>query len=1088
MTGDRRQRDRTPDAALLRLAHEVADGRRVDWTRHRTTDPALAAAIQGLETIAALAATMRREPAVGHPAPDGAPPRSEHELEPGQVLGRFRVESEAGRGGMGIVYRARDEVLDRAVALKLLPTRVARSPERLARFTREAKLLASLNHPNLATIHGMEENDAGLCYLVLEWVPGETLARRLEHGPLPLSSALDVCLQIAEALQAAHEGGVIHRDLKPGNVIVTPQGRAKVLDFGLARTVGEPPTGENTGPSDLRVAGTWGYVSPECFTGDDDHRADLFAFGCVLYECLAGIPAFPGASADEILIALLEREPDPARLPAGTPSEVRDLIAQCVVKDPNRRLASIAGAVHTLAIALGRDPLGPSPIAHAPTLPRPATSFIGRGREIEQCRTLLRTNRVLTLTGAGGSGKTRLAIALASAVADNYAGGITFTDLSSVQDGDRVVDALARSLGEREDAASPLLARISARLKAAGTLVILDNCEHVLTASAELVTALIATCPRLTVLTTSREPLRVHGEQVLTVTPLQVPGAGDLADPAALARCEAVSLFLDRARSADPEFSPDEATLRSVAEICRRVEGLPLAIELAAARRRVLSTAEIAARLDRQLLLLRDASAMPTDRHQAMHLTIEWSTQQLRPEEARVFRLLAVFTGGWDLESATQVCDERGDEFKVLDLISRLVDKSLVCVERRQGEPARYRFLEPLHQFALEALAASGEEPLARRRHLATFLALAERAEPELFRSEQSRWLARLDAEHENVLAALEECERAPGGAEAALRIVSSLHRFWSLRGHFRIGEAAIERALARVGPSTPEELHAEALLARGLLVLVLGRHTVAPDVPVDPDALRRMFAVPLEMFRRLGDRRGIARCLNSIGLEHIAHRDFAAGRSALEEACAHYRALGNTSGLAGAMNNMGLAAWRERDIDTARRLIGESHALLKGKGDLHFVAIMTINLAFLALRQGDRAEARSLLVDALRYVRDSRVKTDSALGALLCAAELASLSGADRSQAVRADRSQAARAAWLFGAVQTVLDDLGATLGDSHPYGHEYAASRERARRSLGDGDYAAAFEEGRAASSEEAIARALAELETPAASNPMG
>jgi hypothetical protein len=325
----------------------------------------------------------------------------------------------------------------------------------------------------------------------------------------------------------------------------------------------------------------------------------------------------------------------------------------------------------------------------------------------------------------------------------------------------------------------------------------------------------------------------------------------------------------------------------------------------------------------------------------------------------------------------------------------------------------------------------------------------------------------------ENLLAALDECERAPGGAEAALRIVSSLHRFWSLRAHFRLGEAEIERALSRVDSSTPEQLHAEALLARGLLVLLTGRYTMTPGAAEDPEALRRMFGAALEKFRRLGDRRGMARCLNAIGLEHISHRDFAAGRTALAEACEHYRALGQMSGLAGAINNMGLAAWRERDLDTARRLIAESRALLGTEGDIHFVTIMTVNLAFLAVRKGDWVEARSLLATALRSVGDMRVTTDSALGALLCAAELASHSSADR--------AQSAHAAWLFGAARTVMTGLGASLEDSpeHPYAHEYAASTERVRRSLCDEDYAAAFEEGCAAASDEAIARALAAIE---------
>jgi non-specific serine/threonine protein kinase len=1044
------------ESEILRLAMKVADGRAVDWPLHESLDPGAAADMEGLRAIEAVAAAMRREI-----EPISAARRPW--LESGRRLGRFRVEAEAGRGGMGIVYRARDEMLDRLVALKLLPPDVAHSAERLAQFTREAKLLASMNHPNIATIHGMEDEGPGLRYLVLEWVPGETLAQRLRRGRLPLAAALDACVQIAQALGAAHEGGVVHRDLKPGNVMITPQGRVKVLDFGLARA---ETTGTRESPSsEPRIAGTWGYVSPECLERREDHRADVFAFGCLLYECLAGAPAFPGSSVEEIQQALLHREPDASLLPGDTPSTIVELITRCVEKDPERRLTSIADAERILERVLGRAPAVTLAPAAGGTLPHFGSSFVGRGREIEQCRDLLQGCRLLTLTGAGGSGKTRLAVAVAESVGDTFGERTHFVDLTAVRSDARVVDVVAKSLGVREDPSAPLIERIAARLKTDRALLILDNCEHVLSACAEITGVLISNCPGVTFLATSREPLRVPGERVIPVDPLQIPDAGVLADPDAVSQCEAVRLFLDRASHADPTFVPEPRTLRSVGEICRRVAGLPLAVELAAARVRVMSPEEIAERLDRQLQFLRDAHAPITDRHRGIHAAIEWSVQQLIPEEARVFRALAVFAGGWDLEGATRVCSDGGDEFATIDLLSRLVEKSLVSVERRIGEGSRYRFLEPVRQFALGSLAASHEEARARALHLAYFLDLAERAGPELFRQGQRRWLHRLDAEHENLLAALEECEGAPNGAEAAMRIAVSLHRYWYLRGYYREGEVALDRALARVNPSTPEILHARVLLARGSLFLSLGRSTAAPGAKDDPGALRRIFSDALERFRGLGDRRGAASCLNGIGLEHNLHGEFAAGRAALEEACEEFRAMGDVSGVAGASNNIGLAAWFQRDLATARRTITESYELLRGKGDRNFETIMSVNLAFLCVRQDDLDEGRAHLIQALRLVRELGIRTDSATGALLCAGELA----------VREGQEHATRAANLFGAAQAVLDGLPAAVTGDQPYWHEHDACIARLRAWLGGESFDSAFEAGRRRPTAQALDEAL-------------
>ena len=1045
---------------LDKIADEVADGRRVDWQEQRSTDPGLAAGLDTLRALEKMAALMGTSPEVGELGelvPIASP---QPMLEPGQALRHFTIEREIGRGGMGIVYLATDQVLDRPVAIKVLPPDVVHSADRQVQFTGEAKLLARLNHPNLATIHGLEEDASGVRFLVLEWVPGETMAARLAHGPLPWREALELCAQIAEGVATAHDRGVIHRDLKPGNVMLTPEGRVKILDFGLARRYVLP---RGSSPEQKRggVFGTLGYVSPECLTQAEDHRADIFAFGCLLYESLTGVPAFPGVTAEEILDAILHRAPDPARLPPDTPAAVIGLIQECVEKDPERRLGSMSEVLRTIDAALGGDHASPAVAWAESNLPRPLTSFVGRSVELARCRELFKTGRLVTLTGSGGSGKTRLAVEVAvQSTRADFPDGVWFAELAPVTDGERVAEVLASALGVREEKAGGLREAIIAHLHPQRALVVLDNCEHVLQSGGELARALLADCPDLRLLATSREALRIPGEHVVPVEPLPVPLTGELIDPVALMRSDAVRLFLDRARLADPGLLPDGPALRAMGEICRRVEGLPLGVELAAARCRVLSPEGIAARLDHQLELLRDVTGAHPDRHHAMRATIAWSVEQLKPEEAKAFRALAVFAGGWELTGAAAVSTDPEDEFVALDLIAVLADKSLVAVEHVKSEASRYRFLEPIRQFALEELAAAGEGAAARRRHLEHFVHLAEAAEQGLLGAEQGRWLARLDREHDNLLAALDECARVPDGDELALRIITGIHRFWAVRGHLRVGMSAIDRALARTTGSTSEALIARGLFARGMLLFYLSASTEEMIQPFS-DALTR--------FRKLGERQWAARCLTAIGIWNNGTGNYAAGRTALMEAREHYEAIGDRRGLGTVLNNLGTGAWLQHDLAGARQLITESMVDCD-TGDHWSTAIATVNLAFLAVRLGDLVEGRKLLMEALKLHRELGAKTESSAGALLCAAELEVADG------------DPWRSAWLFGAADAVLEAVLLKLNEEDPYWHEHDACVARVREKIGEDAYAASYAAGRSVPCQEAIAQTLAELEAKA------
>ncbi|TMQ60537.1 MAG: hypothetical protein E6K72_00550 [Candidatus Eisenbacteria bacterium] len=805
----------------------------------------------------------------------------------GTRIAHYEITAPLGAGGMGEVYLARDARLEREVAVKLLPARFSGNADSLARFRREALTLAALNHPNIATIHGFEEAPDGGLALILEFVPGESLTRRLSRGPLPWTEALAVCAQVAEALEIAHERGVIHRDLKPGNVMIAARGLVKVLDFGLAErlrgligvrpasvapgvaagapAVGGPPplpprVSEPTseGPATLPLApeaptvvspraseaptisapvapsvpdaptiamhvapagseaptlagpaapppaseaptiagigkpapvpttlkgivtGTPGYMSPEqVLAGEQDERTDVFAFGCVLYECLAGRRAFAGDDLYKVMASVLTDTPDFSAIPEAVPQSVRDLLSRCLEKEASVRVRDMRAVRHELEEALGvrrAAALRAGERAATPSnLPRQATSFVGREEELRKSRQALAATRLLTLLGMGGSGKTRLALELAENALDDHPDGVWFADLGPLEHAERVVEAVADAVGAREEPGTPLDQTLALRLKDKKTLLVMDNCESVLAACRKLAAQLLRACADLKIVATSREALGATGETVFAVPPLALPADGD---PAAIAASESVRLFAARAVQVQPDFALGPANLGVVAEICRRLDGIPLALELAAARVRVLAPEQILARLGDRFRLLTASGKAADARHQTLRAVIEWSAQHLADDELRMFRALSAFVGSWSLESATAVCGGGSDEFETLDILQRLADKSLVVLSRDPAGDARYRYLESVRHLASERLAAAGEADALRSRHLGWFLAVAERSQAALAGPEQKAWLSRLDLEHDDLLAAHRWAASRAEDAEKALRLAGALARY----------------------------------------------------------------------------------------------------------------------------------------------------------------------------------------------------------------------------------------------------------------------------------------------------------------------
>ena len=870
---------------------------------------------------------------------------------------RYQFGPELGAGGMGRVFSGVDLRLGRPVAIKTIPQEMASDPQRVARLQRAARALGKLHHPNIAMIYSFEVNRRGERLLILEKVEGETLAARLRHGPLAVGAALRVAMQVASALEAAHQRGVVHLDLKPANVMVTPQGVVKVLDFGLAKiTTADEEAGSDTADLVLPGAtvGTPGYMSPEQVRGlGEDRRSDVFVFGCLLFECLTGSRVY-GGSPEHAMESVLRRGPRWDQLPIETPEAVRELLRSCLERDPARRLHDMAVARTVLerasaeldqaeGITVRPDDQTRRLLLHA--LPDPGTTFVGRERELKRAAALLRQGRLVTLTGPGGSGKSRLALALAHEVQLEFPDGAWWIDLASVMDAERVPSAVASALGVRERSGAWILDTLEDYLVKRSVLLVLDCCEHVLGACRGFAEVLLARAPELRIVATSREPLKVPGEHVYLVPPL----------------AEGTALFLERAAAVRPDLVPGARDRQAIDEICRRLDGLPLAIELAAARVRVLSIQEIREKLPDPLRLLAAGAPSREARHQTLAATIGWSYDLLKPDEQRFFRALAVFTGGWSLEGASEVARDAGDEFEVLDLLSRLVDKSLVLAEPRGGERLRFRMLDTVRQYALERLRAAGEERAARLRHLDHFVGLSRRAMSGLIGPEQGAWLDRLEAEHENFLSALWCCRQIEGGETQALHIVGSLWRFWFGHGHFELGRSVLATELNLSGARAPTRERAEALLGAG--ALAFHQNDFAAGFVSYEEALG--------IYRSLEDEAGIAIALGGLGNLRMGQGGLEDARSFYEDALDRFRRAGHRRGEGLMLSNLGRLAIFAGDREQGYELSRQGIEIFREVGDVGALALRLSSLAELSLALERITDARTLLVEGIEVIRE---------------------------------------------------------------------------------------------------------------------
>ncbi len=646
-------------------------------------------------------------------------------------------------------------------------------------------------------------------------------------------------------------------------------------------------------------------------------------------------------------------------------------------------------------------------------LPVPLTSFVGRERETRDLALLVSTTRLVTLTGVGGCGKTRLALEVARLAGEAFAHGVRLVELAPLADPTLVPQAVASALGIRETATQPPITTLIAALKGSHLLLLLDNCEHLLDACAQLANTLLLACPRMHILATSREALAVPSELSRRVPSLPVPPL-QLPPTAQLMEYEAVQLFVERASAYSTAFAISDRNAVAIAQVCQRLDGIPLALELAAALVRALSVEEVAGRLDERFSLLTGGSRAALPRQQTLRATLDWSYELLSPAEQTLLSRLSVFAGQWTVDATEQVCvipdaQHRRTEIEqahVLQLLLRLVDKSLVVVaEEGSNGGTRFRLLDTLRQYGRERLLASGSSRAVRSQHARYYLALAERARPELEGPLQAEWIEQLASEQSDLRAALDWFVEH-GAVHEAQRLAVVLGLFWEIRGHLSEGRQQLATVLAMPGAGEPTLARAAVLQRAGVLALWQGDLSAARVLLRDSLALyrghqnpgglawaliyvgllcnerhryraaRRFVNEALDLCRRLSDRRGIARCLNVLGLASTGQLDQAATRALQEECVALSREVGDRWGTGWALTNLAITLLNQIelgdvDVDAADAILGESAQIWRELGERRHLAYTFRYQASAAARQGHVDLAGQLLLESDSTLND---------------------------------------------------------------------------------------------------------------------
>jgi predicted ATPase/DNA-binding SARP family transcriptional activator len=808
-----------------------------------------------------------------------------------------------------------------------------------------------------------------------------------------------------------------------------------------------------------------------------------------------------------------------------------------------REQLAVEPGTDTLALYERIKQAASEPAAHETScsnLPLGLSSFIGRRREMNDVKAWLAETRLFTITGAGGSGKTRLAIQVAAEIAPDCRDGAWLVELAGLANPALVPQAVASALGVRETQPQSLMEALISYLRSKQMLIVLDNCEHLIEACAQLAAALLSACPGLQILATSREALGLTGEVAWQIPTLSLPGPGQSLPIQALQSFEAIELFIQRAVAVQPNLALTPQSATAVQAICQRLDGLPLAIELAAARVKILSVEQIAAQLAERnhFNLLSTGSRIAAPRHQTLRAMIDWSHDLLDEQEKVAFRRLSVFAGGFTLAAASAVCTGGRDQASdMVNLLGRLVDKSLVMMEFAPGQPEpRYRLLETIRQYAFEKLEEAHEAGPAQSQHAQFYLKVAEEAEPGLMTGQRGRWMERLAAEYGNLRAALEWAEAAAEG-EVLLRLAGALAWFWVHGSTLSEGRGWLTRALAR--DFGPNEIwpRAKGLFGAGLVAEMQGEHAAAEPLLTESIRLWRTAgsagqsplayalasqcavaraqgntaaAVPqgeeaVALFREQGDQAGLAYALSVLGFALRDLQQYGAAQVRLDESVAVWRGLGDPWGLALALGQSGMVATRQGNYDRAHSLLVEAQAAFSVAGDKQGMAVTLHDLGIVRLNVEDEAGARPYFEESLALGRETGNQFVIALNALSFG-NLTLYEGDDvlaqsyyrqtyelthaagprwyKSNCLKgwaglaAVRGQARRAARLWGAAEAQLAGAGNYMDNSDCIFFGRILSRAQAQ--LGEAAFETARAEGRRMSLEEAMAYAQATDDT--------
>jgi non-specific serine/threonine protein kinase len=975
-------------------------------------------------------------------------------------IGPYRIVGRIGEGGMGEVFRAEQkEPVTREVALKVV--RAGLDSERiLARFEAERRAIGMMSHPYIAQVLDAGAAD-GRPYFAMELIEGEAITRHCDAGRLTTRDRLELFLKACEGVQHAHRRGILHRDLKPSNILVTVEGRIaspRIIDFGIAKALQGRAEDESLTRDGQRV-GTPDYMSPEQAGAIDasvDERSDVYSLGILLHELLVGWRPHEFRDAAPLEMFRILRDTAPRRpsdlFRAARANTERGGAAELSIEDlsasrgctpdmlelqlrgdldsivigslgvqPAHRYESVAALMADVGRYLRGEPVRaihtPERSGIAPNnLPRALTRWIGRAEETHQCTELIALDRLVTLTGTGGSGKTRLAIHVARESLRRFPGGAWFVDLTRAQDAAGVARMVAGAVGAAEAPGKSMRDVLVDALTGSRRLLVVDNCEHVLDPTGTLVADLLQSVPELTVLATSREALGIDGERCYQVPVLSLETS--------------VELFTDRASLVRSGFQVEAKDRGAVLEICRRLEGIPLAIELAASRVKLFSMDELLERIgDRLRILAARPSGVPA-RHQTLRATIQWSYDLLETEERSVLRGLSVFTGGWTLEAAHAVVAPEMDELGLLEVHGRLVDKSLVQLQRSDGSTSRFQMLDMLRAFALEQLGAAGDEASLRDRHLAWCMRIVDGARETINRSPAAA--RRIQSEHDNILAAFAWAKSA--APANALRIVAELGNFWWSRGHAAVGLPATRDALAlpEVQGTSPDR--ARALHALGAL------RFFTQDVP----AARMALEESLAMWKEIGDRVAMGPVLSGLGHVQVEEGRLDLARATYLELLELGRSLGVDHPQGNASNNLAILDQLEGNFESARKQYEIAIEIWRRVGDRVQLALSSNDLGGLHLDGGRPERSLPCVVEALTASLE--------VGSRITQADALDVSGA-----AFAEFGEHERAATAFGAAAALRAD-GVYPREGRNV-KRYAAYENRLEATLGASRYRDVF-----------------------------